>query len=195
MAKLHLLGELGKRYGRYHCFAIHTPAEAIRALSANFVDFEAFIQKSELAYRLIVGKQSLHCQDELHYPSGQQIIKIVPVVHGAGGEGGQLFAGAVLMAAAFAVPGLGTTILFGKTTLAMVSFSVGLSLTLGGIAQLLAPQPEADEPNERPENQPSYHFNGAVNTTAQGHPVPLGYGRLRVGSAVISAGLDVAQLV
>jgi predicted phage tail protein len=65
---------------------------------------------------------------------------------------------------------------------------------LGGVAQMLAPQPASNEPSERPENQPSYTFNGAVNTTAQGQPVPLGYGRLVVGSAVISAGIDVDQV-
>jgi predicted phage tail protein len=33
-----------------------------------------------------------------------------------------------------------------------------------------------------------------VNTTAQGHPVPVGYGRMIVGSAVISAGIDVDEI-
>ena len=56
------------------------------------------------------------------------------------------------------------------------------------------PDAQASEPSERPENKPSYSFNGAVNTTAQGHPVPVGYGRLVVGSAVISAGIDVDEV-
>ena len=37
-------------------------------------------------------------------------------------------------------------------------------------------------------------FNGSVNTVGQGHPVPVGYGRLRVGSCVISAGIDTVDL-
>ena len=48
--------------------------------------------------------------------------------------------------------------------------------------------------NEKPENTPSTYFDGAVNTTAQGHPVPIGYGKLIVGSAVISAGLTVEEV-
>ena len=42
-----------------------------------------------------------------------------------------------------------------------------------------------------PKTEPDtrYHFNGVVNTTAQGNPVPLGYGRMIVGSAVVSAGI------
>ena len=67
-------------------------------------------------------------------------------------------------------------------------------MILGGVAQMIAPTAKSSDPSERPENQPSYVFNGAVNTTAQGHPVPVGYGRLIVGSAVISAGIDVDEI-
>ena len=70
---------------------------------------------------------------------------------------------------------------------------VGMSLALGGVAQILAPTPNTPEPKESAENTPSYLFNGAVNTTAQGHPVPIGYGRLIVGSAVISASIVTTE--
>ena len=40
-----------------------------------------------------------------------------------------------------------------------------------------------------PNNGASYNFNGPVNTTAQGNPVPLLYGELFVGSSTISAGI------
>ena len=73
-------------------------------------------------------------------------------------------------------------------------YSVGTSMILGGVAQMIAPTPKSSDPSERPENKPSYAFNGAVNTTAQGQPVPVGYGRLIVGSAVISAGIDVDEV-
>ena len=36
-------------------------------------------------------------------------------------------------------------------------------------------------------------FNGPVNTVSQGNPVPVGYGRLKIGSAVISSGLERDQ--
>jgi predicted phage tail protein len=41
----------------------------------------------------------------------------------------------------------------------------------------------------------SFTFSGIVNTSKQGLPVPVAYGRLFVGSAVISSGLDVNQTV
>ncbi len=54
---------------------------------------------------------------------------------------------------------------------------------------MLAPQPKATAGGAEVTNLPSYTFNGPINTTAQGNPVPLGYGRMIVGSAVISAGI------
>ena len=39
MKRVVLRGELGKQFGRVHHFDLNTPAEAIRALSANFEGF------------------------------------------------------------------------------------------------------------------------------------------------------------
>lgn len=197
MSTVLLLGELGQHFGKRHRFDVRSPAEAVRALVANFADFERFILQSKerhLGYRVLVGKEAISEQD-LHGPVGANTITIAPVIAGAGGKFGQIILGVALIAASFYLP---TTALFSigsfAPSIASLSFSIGLSLTLGGVAQMLAPQPASNEPSERPENQPSYTFNGAVNTTAQGQPVPVGYGRVVVGSAVISAGIDVDQV-
>lgn len=68
-------------------------------------------------------------------------------------------------------------------------FAAGIGMAAGGVVQMLSPQPKGRNGQES-SNQPSYIFNGAVNTEAQGHPVPLLYGRMIVGSAVISAGIE-----
>jgi predicted phage tail protein len=193
MKTIILLGELGKRYGRKHMLDVKSPAEAVRALCANFKDFAAFVSASadrNVGYRVLNKREEVG-EDELHNPASQRIT-IAPVVAGAGGTVGKILLGAALIAASFLVPGLAAVTLFGSTTLATVAFSVGVSLALGGIAQMLAPQPKFDGPQE--EQQPSYVFNGAVNTTAQGQPVPVGYGRMIVGSAVISAGISVEDI-
>ncbi|PXV41283.1 phage tail protein, partial [Salmonella enterica subsp. enterica serovar Newport] len=41
------------------------------------------------------------------------------------------------------------------------------------------------------DNRASYAFGGVTNTAAQGYPVPLGYGKRRIGGAIISAGIYV----
>lgn len=193
MKTIILLGELGKRYGRRHLLDVKSPAEAVRALCANFKDFGQFVAASSernVGYRVLNMREDVG-EDELHNPASQRIT-IAPVVAGAGGSVGKILLGAALIAASFLVPGLGAVALFGTTTLATVAFSVGVSLALGGVAQMLAPQPKFNGPDE--EQQPSYVFNGPVNTTAQGQPVPVGYGRMIVGSAVISAGISVEDI-
>jgi predicted phage tail protein len=61
----------------------------------------------------------------------------------------------------------------------------GSALLMGGIAQLLAPTP--DTPSDT--DMENYSFSGAVNTTQQGVAIPVCYGQLMVGGAVISAGM------
>lgn len=41
------------------------------------------------------------------------------------------------------------------------------------------------------DNKASYAFGGVTNTTTQGNPVPLAYGKCRIGGAIISAGIYV----
>ena len=53
----------------------------------------------------------------------------------------------------------------------------------GLIMQMLFKPPKAKEEKETG----SFLFTGAENVAAQGIPVPLGYGRLKVGSRVVSA--------
>jgi predicted phage tail protein len=61
-------------------------------------------------------------------------------------------------------------------------------MTIGGVIQMLSPQ-QMPKSGESANNGASYNFTGPVNTTAQGNPVPVLYGRMIVGSAVISAGI------
>ena len=72
---------------------------------------------------------------------------------------------------------------------APMMLSMGVSMALGGVSQMLSPQQRGLSANDGPDNGASYNFNGPVNTSAQGNPVPVLYGRMIVGSAVISAGI------
>ena len=67
--------------------------------------------------------------------------------------------------------------------------SMGAAMALSGVAQLLTPQQRLLSVKDGPDNGASYNFNGPVNTTAQGNPVPVIYGEMIVGSATISAGI------
>lgn len=187
MKKIVLLGELGRKFGREFELAVQTPAEAIRALCANFPGFEKFVSESEkrhVGYKVICGKES-RTAESLHDPAGKGVIRIVPVLAGAGGRGiPQIIIGSILIAIAYFIP----------TPLSPYLMQAGVSLIISGVVQMLTPLPNMPKDEDRPDNKPSYVFNGAVNTTAQGYPVPVGYGRMIVGSAVISAGISTEEL-
>jgi len=188
-----LYGHLGKRFGRRHRYDVRSPAEAVRALCATIPGFRVYLaEHSAPGYRVLVGTESRDLET-LAYPA-REAIKIVPVTAGAGKGLGSVILGAALIG--FGVMtggaglGLGAAWAAGGTVFAgYLAANIGLSLVLGGVAQMLAPQPKTPGTPDRPENKPSYAFDGAVNTAAQGNPVPVCYGRLIVGSQVISAGM------
>ena len=69
--------------------------------------------------------------------------------------------------------------------------TAGISLVAGGVVQMLSPQPSGLASKQSADNQASYAFGGITNTAAQGYPVPLLYGRRRIGGAIVSAGIFV----
>ena len=81
--------------------------------------------------------------------------------------------------------------LVGLKALALAG-TLGISVGLMGISELLSPTPDVPEEAETLAN---YAFSRVANITRVGTPVPIAYGRLFVGSSVISSGLDVDQVV
>ena len=177
-----------------------TPGQAIKALCVNFPQLERWLLDSEkdgVAYRVMVGKQKATEEDisPLLLPfSERETFSITPVIAGSGSGGGigSIILGVALVAASIFVPG-GAVVL--GTTIGKISLAVGLAggaLILGGVAQLLAPTPQAPKFEEAQQLE-SFTFSGIVNTARQGVPVPIVLGRAYAGSVVISSGLDVEQ--
>lgn len=189
MREIRIYGTLAKFLKRRVFRAeVASAAEAVRFLVANFPAVEQHM--AERHYRVSLGERDLELK-EIHDPAGQQVIKIVPVVAGAGATA-RIIVGALLVVASIAIPGLGLG-LAGSVVTAVGLF--GGSLVLGGIAQLLTPTPTTatgvDSPNDPRKN---YSFSSIQNTSRQGTPVPVIYGETIVGSVVISAGIDIAQV-
>lgn len=185
LREVRLYGWLGTQFGRVHRLAVSSAAEAIRALCVLLPGFEAALAESELQgvrYACFLGRRNL-AEEELHLPAAEDPIRVAPIPAGAK-RGGlfQTILGAVLIVVGAVVnvvaPGAGVPIM-----------QMGGALALGGVVQLVSPQQRGLSARDSPNNGASYNFNGAVNTFAQGGPVPLLYGRMIVGSSVISAGI------
>lgn len=185
---IRLYGRLGTEFGRLHRLAVSSTSEAIRALCVLLPGFENRLLDSEskgVRYACFIGKRNLR-EDELARPSGNEDIRIAPMPTGAK-RGGlmQVVVGVALIVASF-IPGLNVALWAGASSSFM---AMGVSMALGGVIQLLTPQQRALSVKDGPNNGASYNFNGPVNTTAQGNPVPVLYGELIVGSSTISAGI------
>jgi predicted phage tail protein len=220
MKVVKVYGALRKRLGQCRFqFEADTPAQAIKALIANFPGLDKWLIDTEqdgVGYRVTIGKERIG-EDEaaaLLLPwSERDVFSITPVIAGAGSSVGQIFAGIGLIALAFVIGpaaggflgigaglgGAGAAVsmgLVGGAFASAVGF-LGVSLVVGGIAQMLSPAPTFSnlERGSEAARLESFTFSGITNTVQQGMPVPICYGRCYIGSAVISSGLDVDQLI
>lgn len=184
-----LYGPMRRRFGREFELCVSSPADAIRALSVQVPGFKKYLADSRfsgLTFAVFIGRRNLD-EGAINDPVGNDEIRIAPIIEGSK-RGGlfQTILGAALVALSF-VPFFAPVSPFLR--------NIGISMALGGVVQMLSPQPKGLGSKDSPENQPSYSMNGAVNTQAAGNPVPLAYGGpLFVGSALISGGVFAEDL-
>ena len=192
MTTIKLSGSLAKTFGRAHQRLISTPREVFRALSVTVPGFEKYLNTSKargLTYAVVVGKRNIS-ESDLDFPNAGQEVRIVPVIIGSKRAGLlQTILGSVLIV----VGALGSTIgqAWGGGVWGPVAWNLGAAMVAGGVIQMISPQPGGISSKQDPDNKASYAFGGVTNTTAQGNPVPLCYGKRRIGGAIISAGIYV----
>ncbi len=188
LVTIRLYGVLGRKFGRIHRLAVKSASEAIRALSVIVPGFKQYLVQSGnqgLTYAVFVGKANLD-KEALPYPSGRADIRIAPVLHGKKAGLFQTILGVALIAASFMIPGSGLAL--GALTITQGAvFGMGAAMALGGIMQMLSPQMGGLASTA--DNGTSYYFNGPVNSSAQGEPVPIVYGEILAGSKVGSSGI------
>jgi len=195
--KIKLYGDLAEFVGVKEIETeVHTVADAVRCLIGNYPQAENYMM--DKTYKVLVNEKP-RTLEEIHFPTGQSDIKIIPVISGQGRGFGKIILGAALLVGAFFMPvgsaegavtlmqGIKTGSLANVGLLTKAMAYVGSSLILYGVAELLTPLPEA--PTEETPN--SFQFNSPINTSVAGLPVPILYGERMVGSVVISAGIDV----
>lgn len=209
LKEIKLYGALGQKYGKIHHFAVASAGEAVRALKANFKGFEQDVINFSGGFRVFVDHEEITEKPEIFTLARRSIrsIRIVPVVAGSKSGFVPLLLGAALIVLTSGTAGaflLGTQAAtmggvlgaagLGATAVSIIG-GIGVSLALNGIAQLLSPTPKNKNSTQAGNtSNPSYSFNGPINTTQQGLPVPVFYGELTIGSAMISAGVTVTNI-
>lgn len=189
MIKVYLYGHLAKKFGKLHYLTIRTPAEAIRALEANFKGFkQAILDKKIAGYKVIVDKQDRSTKDELTYPVSNEL-KFIPIIQGSGGNGVlNIVLGIVLIVVAivsfnYELISPGAALLLGAQ---------GAMLIVAGVSAMLYKPPDMQTSKDVDQNKGTY-FNGPTGMTRQGNPIPLAYGKVMVGSLTVHASISTVE--
>lgn len=193
MVNVRFYGSL-KQFGSDFRLDCKTPAEVIHALTSQIPKLRQFIQQGLFTVR--VGRDYF---DNCYLEKGlSQKLKDDATVHFTpalkGAKRGGLFgviAGVALIATAFALGPLGFSVI-GANAAWMVG-GVGASMLLGGVAQMLTKMPSMSTGKDAEKKQ-STSFSNFSNMAAQGRPMPLAYGRIRVGSLIISQGVETMDI-
>ena len=188
MVNVRFYGSL-KQFGSEFRLDCQTTAEIVQALTSQIPKLRQFIQQGLFTVR--VGRDyfdNRYLEQGLsHKLKDDATVHFTPVLKGS--KRGGLFgviAGVAIIAGAIALGPLAGII---STNAAWIIGSVGASLLLGGVAQMLTKMPEMKMGTEKEKKQ-STAFSNLSNMTAQGKPMPLAYGRMRVGSLIISQGVE-----
>ena len=161
MTSVRLHGILAREYGNSFVLDIRNPRNVLHAIDCNragFIRRIISLQKEGCGYDIIINKKRISVGEEMEGFLRPETIDLVPVI--AGGSGIE----------AWLIEKVVTAILFATITYA------------------LSPKPDIDalEVEASPTKQ-SLVFSNRANIASQGAPVPIGYGRLKVGTQVIQA--------
>lgn len=201
MTTFKLYGVLGRRFGKEHKLDCFTPGEGITGLCVKLPGLQEYLMSAHLEnmmFKVRKGDHTMGSTDELGESHGNRVITIAPVMTGAKSGLGQLLAGVAIVVASFYTGGLATAA-FGASAataaaIGTATFSFGMSMALGGVMQLLSPQPKGLQTRQDVDNKASYAFGGPVNTTAQGTALGVLWGEREIGGAIISAGIVTEDL-
>lgn len=193
MVNVRFYGSL-KQFGTEFRLDCKTPAEVIHALTSQIPKLRQFIQQGLFTVRV-----GLDYFDNRYLEKGlSQKLKDDAIVHFTptlkGSKRGGLFGvitGVALIAGALALGPLGFSVI-GANAAWMVG-GLGASLLLGGVAQMLTKMPSMSTGKDADKKQ-STSFSNLSNMAAQGRPMPLAYGRIRVGSLIISQGVETMDI-
>ena len=200
MKTIHLYGALAEQFEPVYTLDVQTPAEAIRLLEANYPGqfAKAMRDKWWRISRRAEGPCMVEC--ELHMPTSAQEFHFEPYTQGGFKALFGLFLGGSGLGSIFTPLGLpalgggGAGILgFGGALGGFGKIAIGLAL-LGVFALISGALSPKEETKADEDERSSFLFNGPVNQTSQGDPLPVVYGQVIVGSTVISGGIKVEDI-
>lgn len=204
MVTIRLHGDLAKQFKSSYTLDVKSAGEAMHAINVltrgKYYKYLSARQKNQ--YKVLLNDAPLGNTSKLQNIEDPEIINnvketelclknpnlttvdIVPVIELAEDALG-IILGVVLIIVGIATGGVGGSALIVG----------GLGLLAAGVMNLLAKPPKFEDFREIQNGQKSsYLFNGPQNTVGEGGPVPIGYGRLIVGSQTVATSYDIYNI-
>ena len=168
MTEVYLHGILAKKYGSKHCIAISKPKDLLGAMEANYDDFLIDLKdlcKKNIHYTYVINGKWVK-NGESHKEKIKRL-DFVPMILGSGpvAVGSSITWMMVAMTAISIASAVYSYIQAGKVEYPKIPGAEGTS---SAFSKSLA-------------------FSNRENVMEQGNPVPLVYGRLRIGSFVVQS--------
>ncbi|WP_151796569.1 tail assembly protein [Acinetobacter soli] len=176
-------GVLREKFGKEWRLEVNSVQDAMRLLAVQIEGLEQFLLNAHhngLRFSIFIDKRQTLSDKEVDMNLGTELIRIVPIVEGAGGGLLQTVLGVVMLGVGVFTFGVGTAV-------GMALIGAGAGMFVGGIAQMLMPKTTTQDANTD-GNRANHGFGSAVTTVAQGNPVAILYGEREVGGFIISAG-------
>lgn len=201
LVEINLHGHLGEAIGSKWDLAVESVSEAIHAIEIITKKLNKYLyekDKEGAQYQVLIngndftyeeGKslndiETLKNSELVMSIPALKTIDIVPVIEGSDSSTLAIVGGVLLIIIGIFVPVIGAALIIG-----------GIGLIAAGVINLLSSPPQFEDFREiQGGGRASYIFNGPENTTREGGPVPLGYGRLLVGSHVIAASYNISDV-
>lgn len=223
MVKVNIHGILAEKINRKTMhLSISSVGEAVRAIESNTKVFYKTLydlDKKNIKYRVLINDKDFKIfkpEEEIKNDFDKVVnsnlftnfnnnelnsIDIVPLIEGSGGNSMGIFAAVLGVALAFTGIGLAAAgVIGGMLASSLIIGGIGLA-AVGFLALLSSPPPYVAPEFSAPDvagakggGGKAYLFDGPTNTAGEGGPIPIGYGRLIVGSKTISASFNTTYI-
>lgn len=190
--KIILHGYLKDLYSETIELVAHSAAEAINGMCKFTKAFNVGLKEDKHLIQVL----GFNSEEELRNPLSPDVKELHLVPAFLGGKGGgfiKIVIGAVLIAAAFYLGPTGAPLMGAKLTSAIAS--IGISLALGGILELISPAPKIDQTgNTQSDPEASKYLGASQNTVKIGTRIPLVYGRHRMHGHYLTFNVDAKDV-
>ena len=178
-----LHGIFARDYGPEFEIEAGSVAEAMEAFSTQV----GFYADRVIDLRPLARAVGYETEEKLRAPAAPDtVVDLVPVMFGGSGKWGKIILGSILITVGLVFTGpLGTLV-------ATALVTVGVSLIAGGILQGLMKTPKISKEKDIAQ---SNYLSGATITTAIGTPIPICFGRVKIGGQLLSFDVTSNSLV